>query len=137
MDKVINIINLGGWAFLLLHVGLQLFADPQSFVAGDISLDVLVLQAIQLFQISDIILILLKISKGSIMGAFFQILGRNIVSLYFISAESDRLRFATVVVIWAMADVNRYLYYLFKTSPITGFLRYNSFLVLYPVGVYG
>jgi very-long-chain (3R)-3-hydroxyacyl-CoA dehydratase len=96
-----------------------------------------ILQGVQLFQISDIILILIGLSKGSVFGAFMQILGRNVVSLLFISAESDRLRFATVAIIWAMADVNRYLYYLFKKNPITGFLRYNSFILLYPLGVYG
>jgi very-long-chain (3R)-3-hydroxyacyl-CoA dehydratase len=36
-----------------------------------------------------------------------------------------------------MADVNRYLYYLFKNNSITGLLRYNSFLLLYPIGVLG
>lgn len=34
-----------------------------------------------------------------------------------------------------MADTNRYMYYLFKNE-LTGFLRYNAFLVLYPLGVY-
>jgi hypothetical protein len=137
MDKIVNIINLSGWAFLLAHVGVSLFLNRESFLSSDISLDVCVLQGIQLFQISDIILILLGMSKGSVFGAFMQILGRNVVSLLFISAESDKLRFATVVIIWAMADINRYLYYLFKKNPITGFLRYNSFIVLYPIGVYG
>lgn len=132
-----NIISLGGWSYLLFAVGLQLFLDRDTFVQSDISCDVYVLRGIQLFQIIEIILILIGKSKGSIAGSFFQILGRNIVAQIFISPESNRLRFATVVIIWAMADINRYLYYLFKTNPLTGFLRYNSFIVLYPIGVYG
>lgn len=36
--------------------------------------------------------------------------------------------------IWSIADINRYLYYLFKNNALTAFLRYNSFLVLYPIG---
>jgi very-long-chain (3R)-3-hydroxyacyl-CoA dehydratase len=44
------------------------------------------------------------------------------------------LVFAGVVIVWSIADVNRYLYYLYKSNPITGFLRYNSFLILYPLG---
>jgi len=40
-----------------------------------------------------------------------------------------------MVVFWSIADINRYLYYLYKDNAITSFLRYNSFLVLYPLGV--
>lgn len=137
MDWIVNTINLSGWVFLLAHVGVSLFLDRETFLSSDISLAVYVLQGIQLFQISDIILILIGKSKGSLLGAFMQIFARNLVSLLFISAESDKLRFATVAIIWAMADVNRYLYYLFKKNAITGFLRYNSFIILYPIGVYG
>jgi very-long-chain (3R)-3-hydroxyacyl-CoA dehydratase len=92
---------------------------------------------VQLFQVLDLVLILLGKSKGSIVGAFFQILGRNLVSLLIANPDSDQLRFATVVIIWSMADVNRYLYYLFKDNLLTGMLRYNSFLLLYPLGGYG
>jgi len=137
MDKVVNVVSLVGWSYLVLGIGLQLFLDRDSYLQSDISTDLLVLRGIQLFQVVEIVLILLGVSKGSIVGAFFQILGRNIVSLIFMTSESDRLRFATVVIIWGMADINRYLYYLFKTNPLAGFLRYNSFLVLYPIGVYG
>jgi hypothetical protein len=137
MDKIINTVNLFGWLFVVGHVGISLFIDRESFLTSDISLDVWALQGVQLFQITDIILILIGVSKGSILGALMQISARNIVSLLFISAESDKLRFATVAIIWALADINRYLYYLLKKSLITGFLRYNSFIVLYPIGVYG
>lgn len=137
MDKIANTINLAGWLFLQFHVGSQLFLDREAFVLSDISLDVTVLKAVQLFQLVDILLILLKLSKGSIVGAFFQILGRLVVALIFVEPDSDRLRFAVIIIAWSLADVNRYLYYLFKKNPLTGFLRYNSFLVLYPFGVYG
>ncbi len=137
MEKIINVVSLAGWAYLLLSTGLRLFVDRDSYLQSDISCDLWVLRAVQLFQSLEIVLILLGKSKGSVVGAFFQILGRNIVTLIFMSSESNRLKFAMVVIIWAMADVNRYLYYLFKSSPITGFLRYNSFLLLYPVGVFG
>ena len=125
-----------GWSFLLFHVGSQILLDPVAFRSADISLDVLVLVVVQAFQVCDLILILLGKSKGSLFGSFLQILGRNTVSAYFISTETNRIYFAIVVIIWAIADINRYIYYLFKT-PITAFLRYNSFIVLYPVGVYG
>jgi hypothetical protein len=42
-----------------------------------------------------------------------------------------------VAITWSLADINRYLYYLFKDNPLTGMLRYNSFILLYPFGVFG
>lgn len=137
MDKIFNGVNLAGWLFLQFHVGSQLFLDRNSFLESSISLDVTVLKAVQLFQLMDILLIILGKSKGSIFGAFFQLLGRLAVALYFVEEDSDRLRFAMVVICWSLADINRYLYYLFKNNPLTGMLRYNSFIILYPLGVYG
>jgi hypothetical protein len=61
-------------------VGIPLFWDPKAFLTSDISLDVTVLQFVQAFQIMDIVLILIGKSKGSILGAIFQILGRMIVA---------------------------------------------------------
>jgi hypothetical protein len=86
MDRIFNTINLAGWLYLLFNVGLQLYLNRDSYVQSDISFNVKFLQGVQLFQIIDIILILIGKSKGSVLGAFMQILGRNIVSLIFISA---------------------------------------------------
>ena len=40
-----------------------------------------------------------------------------------------------MVIPWSIADTNRYIYYLFPKSHITGFLRYHLFIFLYPIGV--
>ena len=79
-------------------------------------------------------MIFLGKAKGNVMASFFQIVGRNFVTLYVMENDTHRLYFAGTVIIWSIADANRYLYYLYKNSEITGFLRYNSFLVLYPLG---
>lgn len=84
MEKILNIVNFSGWLFLVLHVGIPLFWDPKGFVSADISLDVMVLRFIQTFQLSDIVMIMIGKSKGSILGAIFQILGRMIVTWGFI-----------------------------------------------------
>jgi len=73
-------------------------------------------------------------AKGNLIAAFFQILGRNLVTLFVIEEDTGRLVYAFVVIVWSIAEVNRYLYYIYKDSPITGFLRYNGFLILYPLG---
>jgi hypothetical protein len=136
MDKAINIISLIGWSAVLLSVGVSLFVDPLTFKNEDITFYVRLLQGVQLFQITDIILIVIGKTKGSLLGACLQIFARNLVSLVFLTPQSNHVRFAAVAIVWSIADVNRYLYYNFKESLLTGLLRYNSFIVLYPLGVY-
>ena len=132
-----NLINFTGWSFLLFHVGSQLLIDPIAWKTADISLDVFILKVIQTFAgLSELIFILLHISKGNLIASFFQNLGRLSVALYYTSNETDRLSFAIMVIMWSTSEANRSLFYLFK-SPITAFMRYNFFIVLYPVGVYG
>ena len=138
MDKVVNLINLTGWTFLLVHIELELLFNLQEYYSSPISpTTLMVLRAVQLLQAFDIVLMLVGISKGNIVASFFQIIGRNFVTLFVMEEDGDRMRFAAIVIIWSIADVNRYLYYLFKNNSITGFLRYNSFLILYPLGAVG
>jgi hypothetical protein len=49
---------------------------------------------------------------------------------------SSPLRVVAVLIPWSLAEVNRYVYYLSKI-PITTWLRYNAFIILYPIGVFG
>jgi very-long-chain (3R)-3-hydroxyacyl-CoA dehydratase len=134
MDKVINLVNLVGWTYLLVHIEIELVFNVRSYLESDITISLTVLRAMQLFQILDIVLLLMGKAKGNLFAAFFQILGRNIVTLYVMEPESGRIQYAGVVIVWSIAEVNRYLYYLFKDTPITGYLRYNAFLLLYPLG---
>lgn len=147
MVRAINFINLLGWMALLLLSGWHVFSAAitrydvlyttvHPIHKLDISLEVLILQAIQTFQIVDVLLILLGKSKGSLLGAIAQITGRLIVTWGFVSADTNRISFFLMVIMWSIADSNRYMYYLFK-SDLTAGLRYNLFLVLYPAGVTG
>lgn len=74
-----------GWAYLLLTIGIQIFVDRESFLVTDITTDVYILRGIQVLQVLDIVLILLGQSKGNIIASFFQILGRNTVTLIFVT----------------------------------------------------
>ena len=40
-----------------------------------------------------------------------------------------------LAMVWAVADGIRYLYYIRKASKVLAWLRYNSFIVLYPLGM--
>lgn len=134
MEKVVNIVNLAGWTYLLVNIEIELIFNREAYVSSDITLVLWILRAVQLFQVSDILLVLIGKSKGNVVAAFFQILGRNVVTLFLMEPETNHLSFAGVLVIWSIADINRYLYYIFKNNSLTAFLRYNSFLLLYPIG---
>ena len=84
MDKVVNLINLTGWIFLLVDLEIQYVFHLQDFLSSDINFLVLTLRCVQLFQIFDMVLILLGKSKGNLVASFFQILGRLIVCMVFV-----------------------------------------------------
>jgi hypothetical protein len=104
--------------------------------ATEIAITVGLLKLIQLLQVADLILILAKKSQGSPVSCFFQLLGRNVVSLYFVSSDSHPGKLMPMCWAWAVADCLRYLYYLNKENKWLGHLRYNAFIILYPFGVY-
>lgn len=134
MDRVINFVNLIGWMYILVQTEIEVVFNMKNYVTSDISLSLNILRCMQLLQVLDIVLLLMGKAKGNFFAAFFQILGRNIVTLIILEPETNRLTYAGVVIVWSLAEVNRYLYYLFKTNSVTGFLRYNGFLILYPLG---
>lgn len=82
MDKAVNLISLAGWTYLLVNIEFELIFNRDQFMDIDISTTLLILRAVQLFQVFDIILVLLGISKGNVIASFFQILGRNVVTLF-------------------------------------------------------
>ena len=84
MDKVVNLINLTGWVFLLVDLEIQYVFNLQDFLSSDINFLVLTLRCVQLLQIFDMVLILLGKSKGNLVASFFQILGRLIVCMVFV-----------------------------------------------------
>jgi len=83
MDKVINIVNLAGWAYLLTTVSYSLATNYEVYNTIGIANELYLLRAMQVFQVLDMLLISLGLSRGSLVGAFFQILARNIVTLIF------------------------------------------------------
>lgn len=139
ITKFHNGLALLGWLTVQTLSTSLLFGDSQAMLeptAERFALPILICQVVQVMQLLDIVFILLGTSKGSILGAAAQIAGRLLVALVYMSPEIAPVPIVNVLVAWSLADTNRYLYYLFK-NPMTTWLRYNGFLVLYPVGIYG
>ena len=97
MASTIDLINLLAWMAVLFSTSFRLLMALTAQVdvikepiprvhTIDISMEVLILQVVQGFQVMDIVLILLKKSKGSLLGSIAQITGRLVVAFGFLSA---------------------------------------------------
>lgn len=101
----------------------------------------------QLFYVSEVLNILMGASKSPILSVSLQIASRvfisfilfaanNLPNTAFVSSEIPRatLKMAVMFISWYIADSIRFGYYLLRTKYLKK-LRYNAFLVLYPIGV--
>ena len=80
MEQAINLINLMGWAYLLVQTEIELVFNTDYFLISDISLSVNILRVVQTLQVFDIVLLLMGKAKGNFFASFFQILGRLFVA---------------------------------------------------------
>jgi len=82
----------------------------------------------QLLQATDFM------SKGKLLPKVLQWLGRNGVAWFILPLTSNLLLPMALIMMWAFGDIIRYRYYL-NPGYLEGVLRYNVFIVLYPVGL--
>jgi len=102
-------------------------------------------QSLQLF---DVVFSILGLTRNSVPTVFVQILSRYFI-LYGIFPYVPEGHYAVFMacICWAWTEVIRFSFYTMKEFKITisiysiprmiGFFRYNSFIVLYPIGVSG
>lgn len=114
MGALINSISFIGWSGLLSLTLYKFSQNPTLYFNEDITLEVGLLTLVQTFQIFDIILILIGKSKGSLLGSIAQVTGRLVVTWIFIEDQTYPPSFAMLVVMWSIADMIRYSYYLNK-----------------------
>lgn len=66
-----------------------------------------------------------------------QLGGRILVALIFMYDGVCFSSLANALVAWSLAEIIRFSYYLFKNVSLFKVLRYNAFMILYPVGILG
>jgi very-long-chain (3R)-3-hydroxyacyl-CoA dehydratase len=92
--------------------------------------------ATQSLMVLDIVHVLLKLAAGSVVTTFLQIVSRLYVAWVVLPAQDSLPVWNYVMfVAWSLAEVIRFQYYVRKNSSGLLFLRYNAFIVLYPMGV--
>ena len=82
----------------------------------------------------------LNLTKGSAVTSFSQFIGRNAVLFGFVvPLQQTNVAVFYMYLAWAISEVIRYPFYAFSTLKMDFFpivyLRYTTFIVLYPIGV--
>lgn len=136
MLTLYNVLNLCGWA-CVYHTWMY---------SGDATYGELlaVISVVQCFAVIEPLMIITGKVKSSLGTAVVQLLSRLIFPFWFFQpdvadvAATRQLQTALGVMCfaWSVTEMVRSLFYLTKYHPVT-LLRYNLFVVLYPVGVFG
>lgn len=139
INSIYNRVSLAGWLAVQILSTITLYTDGDGMKqdhSENFATPIFIMQLVQTLQLLDIIFILLGISKGNILSSVSQIAGRLLVAWVYTSTKIAPLPIANMLIAWSLAETNRYLYYEFKNN-LTEFFRYNAFIVLYPIGIYG
>ena len=135
----VNFFQFFGWTLtlnlILVHLFLKLSINPNSDKILEIA--ILIAKITQTFGGLEILLALSKISSSSVFTTFTQFLSRMTVIFVFLSKNDTTSTICFFLIPWSIADSTRSLYYVYKDSRLLGKLRYNLFLILYPIGCAG
>lgn len=89
----------------------------------------------------DIVHAALGLVSTSILSTLLQVASRIFIVVLIIPFKNKNQQFcihdSIMFLAWSVTEVVRYNYYAYKDSRIMKLLRYNLFLILYPVGVIG
>lgn len=136
ISKALNLMSILGWTAIIAMILIIFVLNPALYFKEDFSSVVYLAKFMQTLAIFDVVMVLLGKSKGSLLGSIAQLTGRLVVVWVFLEPETHRFSLSIMIVMWAIADITRYSYYLLK-SEASAAMRYNLFLILYPLGVYG
>jgi very-long-chain (3R)-3-hydroxyacyl-CoA dehydratase len=133
-----NVFQIVGWTLTLIQVLLYL-KEGRFKMEGldDFEVCLLTARITQIMQIGEIIFPLLKLSPGSPFMSFIQIASRIIIVFAFLDKTTSPFIAGLILIPWSLADSVRAAFYIFKNNKILLHLRYNLFIVLYPLGVMG
>jgi very-long-chain (3R)-3-hydroxyacyl-CoA dehydratase len=135
----VNLFQFFGWTLTLNLILVHLFLKLSNNSNSDkiLGVAILIAKITQTFGGLEILLALLKISSSSVFTTFTQFLSRMTVIFIFLSNNDTTSTICFFLIPWSVADATRSLYYVYKDSRLLGQLRYNLFLILYPIGCAG
>ncbi|EGG19943.1 hypothetical protein DFA_07051 [Cavenderia fasciculata] len=139
---VYNSFQALGWYYLIISMIMRfLFQGTSSIFTTFMSLGSIVctLQVVAFLEILHVYFGLVK--SGSIMPTIFQVFGRNHVLLWalcYVYPAQEHWSVFLMCATWGVSELIRYPYYIASTlnecPKFLEWLRYNAFIVLYPLG---
>lgn len=117
-----NLFQLIGW-ILVLHLTLGL---PKMFENEQLHASVIFARFVQFFQITDFY------TAGVNLPRILQIGGR--LSVLFAFTRHNSPVVFVMLLVFSVSEIIRYLYYIIRENPLFTWVRYNAFLILYPIG---
>ncbi|CAD8057948.1 unnamed protein product [Paramecium primaurelia] len=132
ISLVYNVSQLIGWSTILGLIMLELINGTEK--TGQI---VWLVHVMQISQIYDLISNIIGLTSGSLISNVLQLGGRLVVALLFMYDGVCFCCLINAVIAWSLAEIIRFSYYLFKNNSLFKTLRYNAFMVLYPIGILG
>ena len=136
IQKIYNLVNLCGWAYVFHLTGTNNI-NTSTELLHTVSI-------VQCFAIMEPILVFCRVVNSSLPLTIVQLMSRLIFPCWFFelhysdhtdTAQLD-LALQIMCIAWSMTEVVRSLFYITKYR-IFAWLRYNLFIVLYPMGVFG
>jgi hypothetical protein len=116
---IYNISQIGLWTIVIFLNLNNVLGYMEMNKTDAIITQLRIAQSLQAF---DIVLNLLKLTKGSLLGSVMQIIGRLSVAWLILDHQTDHKILLNVLIPWALSDIIRYSYYL-TDSTILGHLR--------------
>jgi very-long-chain (3R)-3-hydroxyacyl-CoA dehydratase len=138
----LNFFQFFGWSLILNLFFLLCFTKLLNLVDEKVIYNIekclfFVLKVTQTMQGFELIMPILKIGGGSIFSSAAQLSSRLLITYMFMDPRQSLLKIGLILVPWSLSDLIRALFYINKNSQILGDLRYNFFIVLYPLGLTG
>jgi very-long-chain (3R)-3-hydroxyacyl-CoA dehydratase len=136
--KLYNFSQAISWS-LLIPLLLCSFCNEKIFHIEITTHIVILLRIVQTIQILDIYFAFKGVTPN-LFGSLLQVVGRLIVTWLIIDRHTSLNILVNVLIPWSFAEVIRFLYYLdidYRGKRVIPWLRYNAFIVLYPIGVFG
>lgn len=87
----------------------------------------------QAFFLVELLNIKTKKSNAMLLPTLLQLSSRLFISFLSVMYDLNHLYYNIMCFSWYLSDCIRYLYYIFRTK-LFKFMRYNFFIVLYPLG---
>ncbi|KAF5270294.1 hypothetical protein FQA39_LY08405 [Lamprigera yunnana] len=139
---IYNLMMFVGFTYIVTVLAIRYIRDGAKCFPEIYDVIGTTVRYLHILQFSEVILVLIKWTSGSLITSFIQIGGRIAIILLLIDPE-PRIQVDPVVsylyLIWSSIEIIRYPFYIAQVCKINlsllTWLRYSAWIVLYPLGL--